>query len=149
MPTLSPRVLPSASRILTIMPDCIPPCAADVTPCMEIVAANPAGGAGGPCTLDRSGVWCAAVSPCESRCAVRWENQILPPLLAAGHRWLMFLGDSDTRGLALGVIQMLVRSAAVARVRPGVRGSRARREREDVHRGVQTLLPRVARLADS
>ena len=97
------------------MPDCLPPCAADVTPCMEIVAANPAGGAGGPCTLDRSGVWCAAVSPCESRCAVRWENQILPPLLAAGHRWLVFLGDSDTRGLALGVIQMLVRSAAVAR----------------------------------
>ena len=70
-------------------------------PCLRLMRANSTE----PCA---KGVFPCRIVPCESDCGrLLWPTprQLWRALLP--HRWLLFVGDSDTRGLVLGLLQML------------------------------------------
>ena len=67
-------------------------------------------GSGELCTLrKRAASSCRFIQSAEPRCALDWLSpaQLLRSIKKQGHRWLLFIGDSDTRGVVLGLLQLL------------------------------------------
>ena len=107
---------------------CLPPCTDARGPlCLKLV--NGDGKLCQPRTT-HGPTACSALHSCGSDCANQWLSPMqLFRSITRRHHWLLFIGDSDTRGLVFGLLQLLAtagygaelashRSSAVATPRP-------------------------------
>jgi len=99
-------LLPSALLARMGASPCLPPCTDARGPlCLKLV--NGEGKLCQPRTTHGPSA-CSALHSCGSDCANQW---LIPMQLFRSitrrHHWLLFIGDSDTRGLVFGLLQLL------------------------------------------
>ena len=110
------------------MPSCLPRCSTEnassfATPssnfCLQRLRSNSRGGGSQTCASEG----CEGVASCAPHCALGWRTatELSLALRRRAHKhappqWLLFVGDSDTRGLVLSLLQVL----AEAGYSPGV-----------------------------
>ena len=102
-----------------------------VEPCVRLLEAY---GSSRPCTLNKTAVEagraCRALTTCDaSPCLPAWMSStaVRETLVASSRRnatWLLFVGDSDTRGLVLMLLQLLADAGYGPPRTAGYRGSR-------------------------
>ena len=83
---------------------CLPPCTDARGPlCLELVD-----GDGKLCEPRDGPAACSGLRSCGPDCANQWLSPVqLFRSITRRHHWLLFIGDSDTRGLIIGLLQLL------------------------------------------
>ena len=83
---------------------CLPPCTDARGPlCLELI-----NGEGKLCEPRDGPTACSALRSCGSDCANQWLSPMqLFRSITWRHHWVLFVGDSDTRGLIIGLLQLL------------------------------------------
>ena len=101
----SSRSLAPAARVAGMRAKpCLPPCTDARGPlCLELVD-----GDGKLCEPRNGPAACSGLRSCGPDCANQWLSPVqLFRSITRRHHWLLFIGDSDTRGLIIGLLQLL------------------------------------------